>query len=654
MKKWIIPLLIQTIVSTSAFAGLGDVLKPSNIQERVRTEVADLDISFRVNLFDVDLFEGLGISSRYRYEVEPSYIANYFTRVDRWEFNTDIKAGDILDEVIKTPIYLNIDRESSVYFVRQFQSKWEATKAPPYLLNRLPVTASRARKYLEPGDFVSIPSEMTVAFGASSGFLDQIDGVDAEADVYYMLKGKFLIHIFRMKDNKVRVKLIAQKVNGAAGEVSIGADLEVFGVSIVDKQIKKIFELDALKVGLGKGKGSQFLIDYIFDLNDDKAVEAYNSILSSTYKFKDLSIFRDFVSRNELESSLLSSYEKADNLSKEDRNLKSKRVERVFKGSNNYDYDSSRLKLGLILASFDRNISYTENLVSYDSTDGERHYYFYPIHTKTKDKKIGISPFKYKENIKVSYFGLVPVKKKEDIGSTFSDYGFTYDLKDKFFRQSEQVKLKQLIKDNIPKSVYNTIDWGEFDETQAHNSARGFFQVIFKAEAFESIKGISQDELHRKLVAFYKDRERLSAGPIHGVWRRVWRTITILGITERRSLNKISKALYFAINDTKLGAKERVRRLLSLRENNLFEKVGVGFLISLLSEDVLEDKVFITLDLHARDTQNIQLRFGDQKFSTIYNELRFAHGAINDRSWDLRMLSEEEITPEEKLYLLNE
>ncbi|WP_372652323.1 hypothetical protein [Halobacteriovorax sp.] len=654
MKKWIIPLLIQATISSTAFAGLGDVLKPSNIQERVRTEVADLDISFRVNLFDVDLFEGLGISSRYRYEVEPSYIANYFTRVDRWEMKTDVRAGDIIDEVIKTPIYLNIDRDSSVYFVRQFQSKWEATKAPPYLLNRLPVSASRAIKYLEPGDFVSIPSEMTVAFGASSGFLDQVDGLDAEAEVYYMLKGKFLIHIFRMKENKVRVKLIAQKVNGTAGEVSVGADLEVFGVSIVDKQIRKIFELDALKVGLGKGKGSQFLIDYIFDLNDEKAIEAYNSILSSTYKFKDLSIFRDFVSGNQLESSLLSSYEKADVLSKEDRDLKSKRVERVFKGSNNYDYDNSRLKLGLILASFDRNNSYTENLVSYDSTDGERHYYFYPIHTKTKDKKIGISPFKYKESIKVSYFGLVPVEKEEDIGSTFSDYGFTYDLKDKFFRQSEQVKLKQLIKDNIPKSVYNTIDWAEFNETEAHNSARGFFQVIFKAEAFESIRGITQNELHKRLLTFYKERELLSAGPVHGTWRRVWRAITILGITERRSLKKISTALYSAINDTEIGAKERVRKLLSLRENNLFEKVGVGFLVSLLPKDILEDKIFITLDLHARDTENIKLKFGDQKFSNIYNELRFAHGAINDRSWDLRMMSEEDITPEEESFLLNE
>ena len=356
MHKWILPLFLVSVFSSNTYAGLSDVLKPSNIQERVRQEVADLDISFRVNLFDVDLFEGLGISSRYRYEVEPSYIANYHTRVDRWEVNADIRAGDILDGVIESPIYLNIDRDSSIYFVRQFQSKWDALKAAPYLLNRLPVNADRAIKYLSPGDFVSIPSEMTVAFGASTGFLDQVDGINAEANLYYMLKGKFLIPIFRMTDNKVRVKLIAQKSNGIGGSSEIGAELEFFGVSILDKQIKRIFELDGLELGMGKGKGSQFLIDYIFDLSDANAREAYNSILSSTYKFKDLEVFREFTSNRELEIRLLSSYELADSISKDDADLENKRVERVFKGANDFDYDNSRIKLGLVLASFDRDI----------------------------------------------------------------------------------------------------------------------------------------------------------------------------------------------------------------------------------------------------------------------------------------------------------
>ncbi|PIK16652.1 hypothetical protein [Halobacteriovorax sp. JY17] len=654
MKKWILPLLISSVVHSTAFAGLGDVLKPSHIQERVREEVADLDISFRLELFDIDLFEGLGISSRYRYEVEPSYIANYHTRVDRWEMKTDIRAGDILKDVIDSPIYLNIDRDASIYFVRQFESKWEASKALPYLLNRLPINAERALKYLSPGDFVSIPSDMTVAFGASTGFLDRVDGIEADANLFYMLKGKFLIHVFRMKDNKVRVKLIAQKSNGIGANTSIGAELEFFGISILDKQIKKIFELDALEIGMGKGKGSQFLIDYIFDLDDEKAREAYNSILSSTYKFKDLEIFREFANERELDIRLLSSYEMADNISKEDVDLKEKRVERVFKGANNYDYNNNRLKLGLLLASFDRDVSYTENLVSYDATNGEKHYFFYPIHTKSKSQKIGISPFKYKENTRISYFGLVPVKKKEDLGSTYSDYGFTYDLKDKYFRQSEQVKLKQLIRDNIPGDIYESIDWAEFDETQAHRSARGFFQVIFKAQAFESLKNITEQELYDKLVDFYKERKLLTAGPVHGVWRRIWRTVTILGVTERMSLKKVSKALHSAMTNIELGAKERVRKLLSLRENNLFEKVGVGFLVSLLPKETLKDNLFITLKLHALSTEEVTLKFGDQKFSKIYDELRFAHGAINDRSWDLRIATDQDLTPEEESLLLNE
>ena len=75
----------------------------------------------------------------------------------------------------------------------------------------------------------------------------------------------------------------------------------------------------------------------------------------------------------------------------------------------------------------------------------------------------------------------------------------------------------------------------------------------------------------------------------------------------------------------------------------LFEKVGVGFLISLLDQDHLEDHLFITLRLHAKGTKEVILKFGDQKFSKLYHELQYAHNAINNRSWDLRLSSEQEV-----------
>jgi hypothetical protein len=628
---------------SSVQASFFDFLKPAEISERAKEEFADLDVHFNVDLLDVDLFEGVGISSRYRYEVEPSYQANFYTRVDKWEMKTDLRPGDLIKDSIDFPVFLNINKDSSVYFVRQFKSKVKALTALPYSFNKLPITANRAIEKLVPGDFVSIPADMSVTIGASSGFLDTVDGIDAKAKVYYVMNGKFLIHIFRMKNNKVRVKLIAQKSSGTGIDAEISGDVEVFGVSILDKQIDKIFDLDFIEAGWSKGKGTQFLIDYVFDLNDESAKKAYNQILSSTYKFKDIAIFQEFIKERELEVRLLSSYELADDLATQDLLSTERRVERVFKGTNDYEYDRNKLKLGLLLASFSRDVSYTENLISYEEEDGSRHYYYYPIHMKHKKKKVGIWPLRYKEETNYSFFGLVPVRERRGEGNSYSDYGFTYDLRDKNFVQIEQVKFKQKVRDNIPKELYADIDWAEFDETGSHRSARGFFQIIFKAEAFKSLNTISFKVLNEKIQKYYRDRLLLEAGPVHGVWQSVWRKLTIVKFKEKRQLKKIAKKLHFILTDQEITGKQKINNLLKLREKSLFEKVGVGFLISLLDQNTLEDKLFITLKLHALNTEEITLKYGDQKFSKLYHELQYAHNAINNRSWDLRLSTDQDV-----------
>jgi hypothetical protein len=627
---------------TSAQASFFDFLKPAEITERVREEYADLDVHFNIDLLDVELFEGVGVSSRYRYEVEPSYMANYHTRVDRWEVKADLRPGDLIKDSVDLPVYLNIKKDSSVYFVRQFKTKKEALLALPYSFNKLPLTADRALERLVPGDFVSIPADMSVVVGASSGFLDRVDGIDASANIYYVFNGKFLIHIFRMKDNKVRVKLIAQKSKGGGISAEISGDVEIFGVSVLDRQIDRIFDLDFLEVNWSRGKGTQFLIDYVFDLNDENAKKAYNQILSSTYKFKDLEIFREFINERELAVRLLSSYELADELADEDVLAPEKRVERVFKGTNDFEYDRSRIRLGLLIAKYKRDVSYTENLVSFEEADGSKNYYYYPIHSKEKRKKVGIWPLRYKEETFYSFFGLVPVSERRDEGSSYSDYGFTYDVRDKNFMQSEQVKFKQKVRDNIPKKLYNTIDWAEFNDTTSHRSARGFFQIIFKAQAFKTLNKITFDELNTKIQDYYKNRLLLEAGPVHGFWRSVWRKLTIVKFKEKRQLKKIAKKLHYILTNKEITGKIKINELLELREKSLFEKVGVGFLISLLDQDSLEDKLFITLKLHAFETEEILLKFGDQKFSELYHELQYAHNAINNRSWDLRLSSDQD------------
>ena len=59
----------------------------------------------------------------------------------------------------------------------------------------------------------------------------------------------------------------------------------VFGIKILDNQLDKMLERDLAQYGYSYDPGAQFIVDYVFDLSNDKAAEAYNQILNSNFKF---------------------------------------------------------------------------------------------------------------------------------------------------------------------------------------------------------------------------------------------------------------------------------------------------------------------------------------------------------------------------------
>ena len=241
MGKNILLSLLAISIATPVIAGLSDHLSSSEIKKKFKHEIADLDVKTGTKLGDLDLFGGANLSAKYKYEVEASYKKGFHTRVDAWKMKFDLSPGDLIGENVPTPLYFNISKNSEVVFVRQFKSKKKALTALPYTLKHLPLTANRALDELKEGDFVTIPAQMTLAFGARAATLASV--LEANGSAYYLMTGRYTIQVFRMKNDKVRLKLIA--LNSKAKGVSGGAevDFKIFGISIVDKQIKKLVDL---------------------------------------------------------------------------------------------------------------------------------------------------------------------------------------------------------------------------------------------------------------------------------------------------------------------------------------------------------------------------------------------------------------------------
>ena len=160
-----------------------------------------------------------------------------------------------------------------------------------------------------------------------------------------LLRGDFIINIFRMKDNKVRLRLASQSQDGTGLSGSAELDISYFGVSAVDSTLGKIIDLDLIDADYTRSKGKQYLVDYIFDLNDPAAREAYDDILSSTMKFRNLKVIRAHLKKKNLETVFVSNLMKAEALADADLNADKKRVERLFKGFNNFERKGHSLKM---------------------------------------------------------------------------------------------------------------------------------------------------------------------------------------------------------------------------------------------------------------------------------------------------------------------
>lgn len=634
MNKLMLALsLVLSFGSISSFASLSEYLEKAQLHEKIKEKVATLDIRADLKILDLDIAEGVGISSKYRYQVEQSEISNLEARVDKWIINTNLNPGDIIKDELDLPIFMNIKKGAEVHFVRQFKSRKEALKAIPYTLAKLPTNSERALK-LNPGDFVSIPTNMSVVTGVSTSALSNY--VHAGAKAYAAFNGEYLVHIFKMKDSKVRLKIIAQRKQDYQVDGQVKFDYDLFGVGILDKQVERIFDFTLVDLGAGIGHGQQLLIDYIFDLKDSQARLAYDNILGSTFKFKDVEIFKDFFKERGLEERLYSTYEAADDLAKEDANKEMKRVERIFLGFNNYDKDSRKLKFSLLFAKFGRNWNYLENHINYEDLDGNNHSFYYPTYNYSKEQKIGFGSLSTKEVSNDIWFGLVP-EKNEETWSDFSDFGISYSRKDQIFRFDEQVKFSQKIRDLVPSKILEKIDLTKWEDSLDKSNANINIQVILKKEFLEDLKGLSVKDIQVKLYEFYKNRKTFELIYIDGFFKKIWKKMTLIQKSERQDIKDISAAIYKLINDETLTGKDRLKIIFKLKERSVFNKIGQNFLISLIKEEDLQKYLFVKVSLGAKDLEEINYTFGERRDEELYKQLDYINRILNDRSYDLRL-----------------
>jgi hypothetical protein len=652
MKKLILHLILASILTifvslSPAHAGIRDFfavkLDLTKIPSKISNEIAKLDIKLDAEIINYDIFDGVNLGVKYRYEVEPSYLDQFYTRIDQYVVKGKINAGDVLEDVMDLPFSFSVERERSFYFVRQFKTKKQAEKAYPYAPKRLPLTADKALKELSAGDFVSIPATLNVLTEATARTATTAPVIlEAQAKVYWLISGEFIVQVFKLDDTHVRLKILSKNGYGRGIEGGVDFSFQFMGIKVLDKQIDRLFERDLVTAGYEIKPGEQFIIDYVFDLNNREAKNAYNQILKTTFKFKDIVAVSNFKGHGNLKDKLISSFDKAEEIFAQDKSLppKNRRISRIFKGFNDFREESKKSKFALIVASFKKDATYTENKITLTDKNEQTVQFFYPAYSRYMEERLGKGFFSLKDVAYQNNFGLIPRVKDEDSSHKDPDFGLTYERRDKSFRVGEQKYVQKFLMGQILPEISDKIDfkdWGDFKKRQ---DSKVYFQLILKSQGFNYLRAYSKDEIREKFLDYVVQRHRISTVYTDDKMKRLKEFLNMNKVTQSKVL-KLADDIYAAIRNETNNSEDMLRKIVHLNEGGLFDKVGVGFMISLLPSEKLEELIYVKLEISANKTETINFEYGKLNYAVLYKELADAQARIANRSYDLRVTDQD-------------
>ena len=639
MKKLLI--IITSVlcfhVNLSHADNLQDFLERIDIKQKIREKIANQDINFGTDIGKINIVNGVSLTAKYQYDVEASYINKAYTRIDKWDLAARIDAGDLLKDLIDIPFSFSINRDNSFFFVRQFQNKKDAIIALPYTPLKLPLNAKLALKNLEIGDFVSIPANLNIAVGvkASTSMVSSVI-VNANAEVFYVISGEFIVQVFKLDNTHVRLKLIAKSSRDFSAKAGIGIGFNIFGIKILDNQLDKMLERDLAQYGYSYDPGAQFIVDYVFDLSNDKAAEAYNQILNSNFKFKDL-IVTDMINGKELKDKIISSYEKADAIFEEDKNIepKNRRVQRLFKGFNNYQGHTRHLSFSFLITGYTKNRTFTENNITFVDKKENNLEFFYPNLTKYTETHLGKWFYAINDKSLLNNFGLIPKFNLRIEENRNPDLGFTFERDDKFFTIKEQRLVERYLLTQIPKDLVQNIGLNQWRDGVKKIDSHIFFELVLKSQGFPYLKNIPAAELKAKLFAYYQEKREYYLAEENSNEKELKNLFYLYGKTKKIQLSLLADSLstILLIQDNK----EMLKKLVSLNEFGIYDKIGLGFLISLLPQERLSELVYLKLQITALKMKPIDVEKGVLNYKVIYNELNLIQNRLSNRGYDLRL-----------------
>lgn len=620
--------------------------------ESLKNLVSQQNISGSTNLFNADIGQGLYIDGRYRVGSEPSVNGKY-SRIDAFH----VSGNALLEELIGKSLPLNpeLSVQRELIFIRQFDSRHDSLYQLPYFLSRIPKNTTKALELAE-GTFVSYRAPMVVSLG--DDLINELQKI-AKGRIESSVKGRvfasgeFDIHVFRMKDNMVRVKLFAMNQKGA----SASARISVFSLVGGPRIISRLFDWDILSIGFEKSTTKLVLADYVFNLNHAESRDLYDKVIGQKYKMSDfpgLSVVPN-ISNEKLENRLFAHLDEVDRVVNEDQNLKlnDRRVVRIFKSRSAIKSAAYPFRFNVQFVKIVNKSTWSNGqLELLDDHDQTRATYRFKGHANQSERGynwLGLS----RRVVKTNYSGNLIMKVDTKTGALqeFSGFNWIHRYEDSNFKSEDFALALKQIEPLIPEKLRAGIEIPQWT-TAKNNSAYIEREIFVNKVGFKNLANLTAEQIKKAFNEVLANTNHLESLPYGLSSLQVTEDTPYTDADRIRAYNKrdyvnayswdVAYMASYLVNvlNSKLTTQEREAEFDKISyQTPVFYEIGALAIIKMLPPEQLEESVVTRLRMSAQNQNAFDQCFPNANACgeiNIFREVDLQSNLVTDRSFNIR------------------
>lgn len=597
--------------------------------QSVAEQLAKLEPKADLDLIDLEIFPKGNVVAGYEYEVDSAYTKGLYSRSDSWQITAEAKPEREISKGFDLKLSGGLESQTIAKFTRFFKDPCLAMKSTPYTPKRMPFSKKVALgPKFQIGDYFLFRGSVGVI--ASAELMKLLGGFwGTSLSASYLMQGYYQLHIVRLDDKHIRLKVISHRGTVKAASAGFGYEdeFDIFAVNALNNAVERFVNTKPIRVQVNQKKGRVFLVDYVLDLTDPEVAQAFENILPKVKDIKDIGLIAAFKQLSNLESNVLLDLSGLEKLYRRDYEGGGvKRIIRNLKTSSNQNMVELGVQLGNKLLGFKYDNRKSTGLMANRQEDDSLQKYLLQSWEKVSEGRFLISIFRtvHEEFFRAlftaddKYVSLTPVTIVKHINLKRSSitYGTFQDIKS---------RMKKL----LPEEIYSKVPWSNWTQTnkQKFQNFGMRFEFAISPDLIQKLPQLKAPEIE-KLFLNYLARKNLTADDFVSIQQTdVQSNDTVFRDYLANMANTLEKAL-----DQNKRSKERVSYISKLRSNPVFEDTGLGFLVSLRPE-MIKDSMHLDLDLSSNESL-IEFEFGNSSLTSVYKKILTIKAALDDDALD--------------------